>query len=161
MTQGSQENPPPYGPREPLRLGALLPPQERIRHSLTWFLVGAIIAAALGWLVIALAGEVIGSEAERIVRIRYEAIESSFEATIVDAVATAREERTTLEIARRVVDQGVGADSDWANSFRQGWADGWDDALDAMRAASVEAAASIGSQELRTLDATPRRNAAP
>ena len=53
----------------------------------------------------------------------------------------------------------VGAESDWANGFRAGWSDGWNDALDAMRAASIDAGASEDSLELQTLNAALKRQA--
>ena len=144
-----------------MRLGRRLPPRERIRPNLTWFLIGAVAAIILGWIVISVIGETVGSQERQIDKIRYEALESTFYATIGDAVRDAREEFITIEIARILSDQQVGAESDWANGFRVGWSDGWDDALDAMRAASIDAGATEDSLELQTLNATLERQARP
>ncbi len=144
-----------------MRLGRRLPPPERIRPNLTWFLIGTVIAIILGWLVIAVIGETVVSQERQIDEIRYEALESTFNAAIEDAVRDAREEFITLEIARILSDQQVAAESDWANGFRAGWSDGWNDALDAMRAASIDAGATEDSLELQTLNAAPERQAKP
>ncbi len=77
---------------------------------------------------------------------------------IAEAEADAIEEQVTLTIAVHLIEQGVGTDSKWAEAFRSGWADGWNDALEAMRVASLEAGANANSPELAALDAVPRRN---
>ncbi len=140
-----------------MRLGRRLPPQERIRPSLTWFLIGAVTAIFVGWLVIAVIEDTLGPQERQIAKIRYEALESTYYATIEDAHRDAREAFTTLEIARILSDQQVGAESDWANGFRAGWSDGWNDALNAMRAASIDAGATEDSLELQTLNAALER----
>ena len=144
-----------------MRLGRRLPPRERIRPNLTWFLIGAVTAIILGWLVITVIGETVVSQERQIDRIRYEALESTFYATIEDADRDAGEELITLEIAKILSDRQVGAESDWANGFRAGWSDGWNDALDAMRAASIDAGATEDSLELQTLNAALERQAKP
>lgn len=45
----------------------------------------------------------------------------------------------------------------WADAFRQGWAQGWNDALDAMHKAATQAGLPPGYTEFDVLDATPRR----
>lgn len=45
----------------------------------------------------------------------------------------------------------------WPDAFRQGWSEGWNDALDAMREAATQAGLPPGYTEFDVLDATPRR----
>lgn len=158
MTQQPPQAEPEYGPGDPLRSGASLPPYQRIRLDLTWFLVGAVTAAVLGWLALLLAAEIIGSESSRITQIRNEAASAAYQLAIDQAVSQALDDEVTVEIAQQLAGQDVGRDSPWADGFRRGWADGWDDALDAMRAASIEAGAADNSPELALLDAEVRRN---
>lgn len=161
MKQDSSESEPRYGPRDPLRLRASLPPHQQIRPTLTWFLVGAVAAGVMGWLALLLAAEIIGSESQRIRDIRYESASNAYSLVISEAVSAAVEDRVTFEIARALSEPGVGPDSAWADGFRRGWADGWNDALDAMQAVSLEAGAAPDSLELAALDAAPRRLEAP
>ena len=137
--------------------GAWLPPGQRIRPALTWFLVGAVIAALVGWLGLLLAGEIVESEAERIAKIKNDSALAAYSLAIAEAEAEAIEDQVTLEIARLLMESDSAPGSNWANAFRSGWADGWNDALDAMGAASLEAGAAADSPELAALDAAQRR----
>ena len=66
-----------------------------------------------------------------------------------------------IEFADRVVRRGEGGDAPWAIGFRNGWADGWNDALAAMRHASIDAGLGPDSIELRVLNDEPRRTSGP
>ncbi len=158
MKGRSTETPPPYGPRDPASPDAPLPPEQRIRPALTWFLIGAVTAAVVGWLTLLLATEVIGSEEERIAEIKNQAAQSAYSLAIDGEVAAALDDQIIMEIARQISVEGIRSESAWADGFWRGWSDGWDDALDAMRSASIEAGIGSGSSEFAALDAAPRRN---
>lgn len=152
---------PPYGPSSPERLGAWLPPAQRIGPSLTWLLIGAVTAAFVGWLGIFLADEFIATEAEQLRRVFGESALLAYEQAYEPAFALAYEDRVNRETAQYLEHEGMSVDSDWGREFQRGWTDGWNDALDAMRAASLEAGLRSDSRELQTLAAEPHRNPVP
>lgn len=57
----------------------------------------------------------------------------------------------------RIVDQGAGADSPYAQRFRRGWIEGWNDALAALREAAIAEGLPAGYTEFRVLDSLPLR----
>ena len=77
--------------------------------------------------------------------------------TTREPLAAAIAQARTTAIAERIIERGAGPDAEWAQGFRQGWAAGWNDALEAMRQASQEAGLPDRAPEFYILDNTPRR----
>ena len=60
-------------------------------------------------------------------------------------------------LGERIVGEGEGADTPFGIQFSVGWIQGWNDALDAMREAAVEAGLPENYTEFRVLQAMSRR----
>lgn len=157
MSLGAPLTPPPYGPRSLVRLVMWQPPQEALKRTLAWFLFGAATAALLGWALLELVPVMLQTTERDIREIRQQALSEAYIAKYDDAYAAAVTERLTFELAQLVVGSDVAADSAWAEGVRSGWAEGWNDAFDAMLAASHEAGAGPDSLELTALNSAERR----
>jgi hypothetical protein len=57
----------------------------------------------------------------------------------------------------RIVIEGAGADSAYGQQFRSGWTEGWNDALAALRQATVAEQLPEHYTEFRVLDSLPLR----
>lgn len=161
VSTAPEEEQPPYGPREPQRLGARVPPALRIGPTLTSFLLGAVLAGFLGWLVLAFGTQMVKSHAVQIKEVRLQASEEAYLAEYERAYDAALSQQITRELARMVLETDAGAGSAWAEGVRRGWAEGWNDALDAMRAASVEAGLDANSSEMAALNDVRHRHEDP
>lgn len=124
---------------------------------LAWFLIGAATAALIGWVLLEVVPQQMQTTRGDVEEIRYEALSNAYDAAYDESYESALEQRMTYELALLVFASGPSGDSAWAEGVRQGWAEGWNDALDAMFAASLEAGLSPDSRELTALDTEPRR----
>lgn len=158
MSLGAPLTPPPYGPRSLVRLVLWQPRQEALKRTLTWFTIGAATAALVGWALLEVLPSTMQTSASDIREITQQALHEAYIAEYDHAYSAAVTERLTFEFAQLVLASDADVDSAWAQGVRSGWAEGWNDALDAMLAASREAGAAGGSSELAALDAAPRRN---
>lgn len=158
MSFGVPLTPPPDGPRNLVRLVMWQPPHEEIKRTLAWFFFGAAAAALLGWALLEVVPSAIQTTARDIREIRQQALSEAYIAEYADAYSTAVTERVVYELAQLIMGSDADIDSAWAQGVRSGWAEGWNDALDAMLAASLEAGVPSGSSELAALEAAPRRN---
>ena len=61
------------------------------------------------------------------------------------------------QLGARIVGDGEGAATPYGDQFSAGWIQGWNDALDAMREAAVEAGLPENYTEFRVLEAMSRR----
>ena len=82
-----------------------------------------------------------------------EAYDRSLDRAIDAATARAR----LIDFADRIVHRGESADAPWPIGFREGWTNGWNDAIAAMRSASIDAGAAPDSIEINTLNETQPR----
>ena len=158
MSLGAPLTPPPGSPRSLARLVMWQPPQEEMKRFLAWFFFGAAAAALIGWAVLEVVPSMLQTTARDIRAIGQQALSEAYIAEYDEAYPAAVLERLTYELAQLVTESDAEVESAWAEGVRRGWADGWNDALDAMRAASLEAGAATGSSELRALNAAPRRD---
>lgn len=158
MSLGAPLTPPPHGPRSFVRLVMWQPPHEELKRTLTWFVLGAGTAALIGWALLEILPSTMQTSASDIREITHQALSAAYIAEYDDAYPAAVTERLTYELAQLVVGSDADVESVWAEGVRRGWADGWNDALDAMQAASIAAGAATGSRELTALDAAPRRD---
>lgn len=159
MSLGAPLTPPPYGPRSLVRLVKWQSPMEALKRTLAWFLFGAATAALLGWELLEVLPGTMQTTVRDIREIRQQALSDAYIAEYDEAYAAAVTERVTYELAQLVVGSEVETDSGWAEGVRRGWVDGWNDALDAMRAASIEAGAEPDSLELEALNRATKRTA--
>ena len=60
-------------------------------------------------------------------------------------------------LGREIVQSGVGAEGPYASHFRDGWREGWNDALEALRAEAERLELPSGYTEFRVLDELPPR----
>ncbi|MYD15817.1 MAG: hypothetical protein F4W99_01550 [Chloroflexi bacterium] len=137
------------------------PPDESSRRMLAWFLIGAASAALIGWVLLEVVPQQMQTTRGDVEAIRYEALSEAYDAAYGEAYESALQQRMTYELALLVLASGQSSDSAWAEGVRRGWAEGWNDALDAMFAASIDAGLEANSRELATLAAEPRRDKAP
>ncbi|MDE2989143.1 MAG: hypothetical protein OXT70_14020 [Chloroflexota bacterium] len=158
MSLGAPLTPPPHGPRNLVRLVMWEPQHEALKRTLTWFTIGAATAALMGWALLEILPSTMQTSASDIREITQQALSAAYIAEYDDAYPAAVTERLTYELAQLVVGSDADVESAWAEGVRRGWADGWNDALDAMRAASTEAGAATGSSEQKALNAAPRRD---
>ena len=159
MSLGAPLPPPPHGPRNLVRLVMWQSPQEAVKRTLAWFLIGAAIAALLGWVLLEALPDALQTSARDIREIRQQALHHAYVAEYDDAYAAAVADRVTFELAQLVLESHRDADSAWTEGVHRGWAEGWNDALDAMLAASIEAGAEPDSLELNALNGAARRSA--
>ena len=158
MSLGAPLTPPPHGPRHLVRLVMWQPRQEALRRTLTWFTIGAVTAALIGWALLQVLPSTMQTSASDIRELTQQALNAAYIAEYDKAFSTAVTERLTYELAQLVIGSDAVVESAWAGGVRSGWVEGWNNALDAMRAASLEAGAEPDSLELAALEATPRRN---
>ena len=74
------------------------------------------------------------------------------------AINAASARARLIDFADRIVHRGESADTSWAIGFREGWTNGWNDAIAAMRSASLNAGAAPDSIEIKTLNETQPRS---
>ena len=146
-----------YGPPVPERLS---PPRRRDwlgRHTLAALVAGAACAAILGWFLLTLVVQVYPHLRVTAAEIEAQATREAYDDSLDRAIDAATARARLIDFADRIVHRGQGADTPWAIGFREGWTNGWNDAIAAMRSASLNAGAAPDSIELTTLSDTPPR----
>ena len=156
-----QAPPPPYGPRIPEHLSRGRRPDWLGRHTVAGLLAGGACAAILGWFLFAGLALLEANPPPAAARFENQVLHEAYDEAWDQALEAAIAEALVIEFADRVVRRGEGGDAPWAIGFRDGWADGWNDALAAMRHASIDAGLGPDSIELRVLNDEPRRTSGP
>lgn len=127
------------------------------RHTIVAVILGGALAALIGYALITFVDELSATPQGDIEAIENEAMQRSYAAAWEDALAVAMAEARTETIAELIAVDDRGGDAEWAVGFRDGWAAGWNDALDAMRQASEQAGLRANAPEFYILENTPRR----
>ena len=127
------------------------------RHTILSLILGAAAAALLGVAIMEFVAPLSATPQGDVTAVEEEAMQRAFAAAWEDALAAATAEARTTAIAQRIIEDNAGGDAEWAQGFREGWAAGWNDALDAMRQASKDANLPDRAPEFHILDNTPRR----
>ena len=127
------------------------------RHTIAAVILGGAVAALIGYALITFVDELSATPQSDIEAVENEAMQRSYAAAWEDALALAMAEARTEAIAALVVERGQGADAPWALGFREGWAAGWNEALEAMRKASEEAGYPERAPEFYILESAQRR----
>ena len=147
-----------YGPPVPERLS---PPRRRDwlgRHTLAALVAGAAGAAILGWFLLTLVVWVHEHPLVTAATIEDQAIREAYDGALDQAIDAAIARARLIEFTDRIVHGGESADAPWAIGFREGWTNGWNDAIAAMRSASIDAGAAPDSIEIKTLNETQPRS---
>ncbi len=131
------------------------------RHTIIAVILGGAFAALIGILATTCIAPLSTSPQGRIAEIEREARGAAFEAAWEGALTAAVFDARIVALADLVVNDAQVGDAPWAVGFRNGWADGWNDALEAMRDASLDSGARDGSPEVKMLDDIPRRTGSP
>ena len=134
-------------------------------HTIAAAVFGAASAALISWVVLSFLNpwstDGFLRSAHNVVRSADEAeqaaAQQAYDDAYDEALAAAVEWERIAALGDLVVNAGEGENSAWAEEFRRGWAAGWNEALDAMRAAAIEAGIPPNASDFRALDATPRR----
>ena len=127
------------------------------RHTILSLILGAAAAALLGVAIMEFVAPLSATPQGDVTAVEEEAMQRAFAAAWEDALAAATAEARTTALAQRIIEDNAGHDAEWAKGFREGWAAGWNDALDAMRQASQDANLPDRAPEFYILDNTPRR----
>lgn len=127
------------------------------RHTILSLILGAAAAALLGVAIMEFVAPLSATPQGDVTAVEEEAMQRAFAAAWEDALAAATAEARTTALAQRIIEDNAGHDAEWAQGFREGWAAGWNDALDAMRQASKDANLPDRAPEFYILDNTPRR----
>ena len=127
------------------------------RHTILSLILGAAAAALLGVAIMEFVAPLSATPQGDVTAVEEEAMQRAFAAAWEDALAAATAEARTTALAQRIIEDNAGNDAEWAKGFREGWAAGWNDALDAMRQASKDANLPDRAPEFYILDNTPRR----
>ena len=146
-----------YGPPVPERLS---PPRRRDwlgRHTLAALVAGAACAAILGWFLLTLVVQVYPHLRVTAAKIEAQATREAYDDSLDRAIDAATARARLIDFADRIVHGGEAVDAPWAIGFREGWATGWNDAIAAMRSASIDAGAAPDSIEIKTLNETQPR----
>ena len=146
-----------YGPPVPERLSPLRPRDWLGRHTIAALIAGAACAAIIGWFLLAGAAQLQPNPRAAAARFENQVLHEAYDEAWDQALEAAIAEALVIEFADRVVRRGEGGNAPWAIGFRDGWADGWNDALTAMHHASIDAGLSPDSIELTVLNDEPRR----
>ena len=146
-----------YGPPVPERLSPPRPRDWLGRHTIAALIAGAACAAIIGWFLLAGAAELEANPPPAAARFENQVLHEAYDEAWDQALEAAIAEARVIEFADRVVRRGEGGDAPWAIGFREGWTNGWNDAIAAMRSASLNAGAVPASIELTTLNDTPPR----
>ena len=157
MSLGQPIPPPPGGSRDLVRLAMWRSSHEDLKRTMAWFLTGMAIAAIAGWVTLEVLPTTRQTSAREIRAIGEQAVTDAFVAEYDDAYAHALTERIAYELVLLALAPEADAASAWVDGVRRGWVEGWNDALDAMRAASLEAGADADSSEMAALDDAVRR----
>lgn len=156
-----------FPPIPPIRPREWMPRRDWIgRHIVAAAIAGGIAAALLGWAIFAFVKPWSTDALLTTARNRYEAAEEArsagfqqgYDEAFDDALAAAVEAARISALIDLAVHSDEGGGSPWAMGIRRGWADGWNDALEAMRQASIDAGVPPNATEFRTLAAAQRRN---
>ena len=120
-----------------------------------------MVAAVLGVLLAALIGAAFDPlnlrTADDLRRAELAAWELAYAAIEADGYADGVPYGEVEHLGAEIVASGAGGDSAYAQRFRVGWQAGWNDALDALRAAAEEQGLPAGYTEFRVLEQTARR----
>ena len=131
------------------------------RHTIIAVILGGAFAALIGILATNFIAPLSTSPQGRIAEIEREARGAAFAEAWEGALAAAVIDARIVALADLLAEDAQGADAPWATGFRDGWAHGWNEALDAMRDASLDSGARPGSPEVKMLDDVPRRTGSP
>ena len=131
------------------------------RHTIIAVILGGAFAALIGILATNFIAPLSTSPQGRIAEIEREARGAAFAEAWEGALAAAVIDARIVALADLLAEDAQGADAPWAIGFRDGWADGWNGALEAMRDASLDSGARPGSPEVKMLDDVPRRTGSP
>lgn len=156
-----------FPPTPPIRPRDWMPRRDWIgRHIVVAAIVGGIAAALLSWVLFAFIkpwdSDALLSAArnadEAAEEARNAGFQQGYDEVFDDALAAAVEAARVSALIDLVIHSGAGGDAAWAMGVRHGWADGWNDALDAMRQTSVDAGVPPDATEFRTLAEASRRS---
>ncbi len=121
-------------------------------HSFVAFIAGVVLVAVIG-----VTFDPLGVTTEfDLPEVEQEAFDAGYAAAYADALVV-EGERFRRETLIALVLEAPEQDAEWVQGVRQGRAEGWNQALDAMRAASEADAPTDAQLELRLLDDLPRR----
>ena len=121
------------------------------RHTLTAAVLGVLVAALIGALLDPLSLDT----ADDLAAAEERTWQAAYDRVYDGAFEDGRPEGRTDWIAEQLTAGGEGADSAWADAFRAGWSEGWQEAITAMRAAAEAAGLPDGYTEFRVLEALP------
>ena len=146
-----------YGPPVPELLSPPRPRDWLGRHTLAALIARAACAAILGWFLLTLVVQVYPHLRVTAAEIEAQATREAYDDSLDRAIDAATARARLIDFGNRIVHRGESADAPWAIGFHEGWANGWNDAIAAMRSASLNAGAAPDSIELTTLNDTPPR----
>ncbi len=130
------------------------------RHTIAAAILGGALAALIGYAAVTFIDPLSATPQGDIEAIENEAMQRSYAAAWEDALAVATADARTEALAALIIEGGQSdqtADAPWALGFREGWAAGWNEALEAMRNASEEAGYSERAPEFYILESAQRR----
>ncbi len=120
-----------------------------------------MVAAVLGVLFAALVGATLDPlnlrTSDDLRRAELAAYEAAYAAVESEGYADGLPYGEVQHLGERIVTAGEGDDAAYAQRFRAGWTQGWNDALEAMRQAALEQGLPDGYTEYRVLDSLPPR----
>lgn len=127
------------------------------QHTILAALAGGGIAALIGYAVISFVPSLSATPQGDIAEVQQAAMEEAIAEAMPAAYAAAFEQVRIEELIELVVHQRQGGESDWAVGFREGWAAGWNKAVDAMRQISLEMDLPPTAPEFQILDRVEMR----
>ncbi|MDE2966932.1 MAG: hypothetical protein OXS30_05540 [Chloroflexota bacterium] len=120
-----------------------------------------MVASVLGVLLAALIGATLDPfnlrTADDLRRAEQAAYELSYIEVETDGYMDGLPYGEVQHLGERIVIRGEGENAPYAEQFRAGWTQGWNDALDAMRDAASAAELPEDYTEFRVLESMPRR----
>ena len=146
-----------WGATDPERIGWRRNRDWIGRHTILAAIAGGVLAAAIGYAILSWVPALSATPRGDVRTVEQAAMRESYAASFEDALVQAVAQARIVELADRAVYADEGGDAAWAAGFRRGWADGWNDAIDAMRQASLEAGADPDSAEVGMLNNTLTR----
>ena len=120
-----------------------------------------MVAAVLGVLFAALVGATLDPfnlrTSDDLRRAELATYEAAYAAVESEGYADGLPYGEVQHLGERIVTAGEGDDAAYAQRFRAGWTQGWNDALEAMRQAASAQGLPDGYTEYRVLDSLPPR----
>lgn len=123
------------------------------RHTMVAAVLGVLIAALVG----ATADPFNLRTADDLRRAEAMAYEIAFADVQDDGYAAGVPFGEVQYLEAEIVEEGAGGDGPYAQQFRSGWTEGWNEALEALREAALAEGLPSGYTEFRVLDSLPIR----